>query len=314
MSNTKNMEKTRFLTKFMQITGMDKEKALKAINTEKKSVLVLNTLLANNSFNPKTSAELEQIHGFENVYLVAENKQSFTKSENFKKGEYYIQNLSSLLPVLALNPQPKDKILDLCASPGGKSFNICRLTNNLADLSVNEAEKHRFKNLQEVVSLYGMNVSNFYFGPGQGLFRKTTQKFNKVLVDAPCSAEGLISLVDENTDPPFWNQKKVKQLRNLQKKLVNSAYHMLEDNGTLVYSTCTYSPEENEEVVSWLIDTFSDLKIEEITGFTKRDNFVPALKKWENKVFNDQVAKCIRVLPTQTFEGFFVAKLTKSNK
>jgi 16S rRNA (cytosine1407-C5)-methyltransferase len=309
------MEKTNFLQKFMKITGLNKLEALKVLNINKCSVLILNTLNANSSnFDPKLySNDLMPIDDYKDVYLITGEKSKFTKNEAFTNGYYYIQNLASLLPVQVLNPKADEKVLDMCAAPGGKSFNICRLTDNKARLSVNESERHRARDLSEIIKTYNMNVENEFFGPGQGLFRKVSTKFNKILLDAPCSAEGLISnLTDDN--PKYWNQKKVKQLRNLQKKLINSAYHMLEDEGTLVYSTCTFSPEENEEVVSWLLDTYKDVKIAEIEEFKMRKNFVPALRKWENKVFNEYMQHCIRIIPDEIYEGFFVAKLVKTSK
>ncbi len=308
------MEKTNFIDKFTAMTGISKSDALELLNKQKSSVLILNTLKQDKEKldSIAKSPDLKPVENFSDVYEILHNKKQFTMSTEFAQGYYYIQNLSSLLPVLALNPKSREKVLDLCAAPGGKSFNICRLSANFASLSVNEAEKHRMQDLKQIIKIYELNVENILLGPGQGLFRTIENKFNKILLDAPCSAEGLISEIGIK-NPKYWNQKKVKNLRNLQKKLINSAYHLLGSNGTLVYSTCTYSPEENEEVIDWLLKTYKDIEVEEITEFDKRSNFVPALQKWEKKVFNKSIAKCMRVLPDELYEGFFVAKLKKLN-
>jgi 16S rRNA (cytosine1407-C5)-methyltransferase len=138
----------------------------------------------------------------------------------------------------------------------------------------------------------------------------TPQKFTKILIDAPCSAEGLINLA--NTDSlKYWSQKKVKQLRNLQKKIVNCAYELLDEDGELVYSTCTYSPEENEEVIAYLLNKHKDLRVMAIDTKLIKENFIPALISWNNTLFTEDITKCIRILPTDLFEGFFVAKLKK---
>jgi NOL1/NOP2/sun family putative RNA methylase len=306
------MEKTNFLDKFSSITGLSKSDALRMLNVQHNSVLVLNTLKNNKPTIEEIAQDewLKPCTEYTSVYEITGDKRSFTHIEAFAHGYYYVQNLSSLLPVLALNVQPGDTILDMCAAPGGKSFNICRLTNNNIRLVVNEPEKHRLEDLKTIINVYGLNVSQVLSNPGQGLYRKFENMFDKILLDAPCSAEGLITqITDEN--PKYWSQKKVKNLRNLQKKLINSAYKMLAAEGTLVYSTCTYSPEENEDVIDWLLNTYSDIALQKITDFKFQTNFVPALTKWNNKLFDSSLSKAIRVLPNEQYEGFFIAKIKK---
>ncbi len=306
--------KTDFLTKFTQITNFSIEESIKLLSLSKKQVLVLNK----NAYDIKKALTyinsidgLEELKELPGVYLIHSGKKELTASTQFKEGMFYIQNLSSLIPVLALNPKATDTILDMCAAPGGKTFNICNLTLNRAEVYVNEADRIRVNDLKEIISVFNLNIKDIYTLPAQGLYHVLDNKFTKILIDAPCSSEGLINLSDEKT-LKYWNQKKVKQLRNLQKKIIASAYKLLAPGGTLVYSTCTYSPEENEEIVNYILKSAQDLEIQAINLPIKRDNFIPALTRWGAKEFSSELTKCMRILPTEVFEGFFVCKLTKA--
>ena len=306
--------KTDFLTKFTQITNISLEESIKLLSLSKKQVLVLNK---NNKDFEKALTYINKVGGLEEikeipgVYLIHTGKKDITASAQFKEGMFYIQNLSSLIPVLALNPTASDTILDMCAAPGGKTFNICNMSLNKADVYVNEANRVRVQGLKEVITMFNLNIKDIYTVPAQGLYHVLNNKFTKILIDAPCSSEGLINLSDEKT-LKYWNQKKVKQLRNLQKKIIASAYKLLAPGGTLVYSTCTYSPEENEVVVNYILKTAKDLEIQTLDFPLKRTNFVPALTSWNEKALSSELTKCIRILPTDIFEGFFVCKLTKA--
>jgi 16S rRNA (cytosine1407-C5)-methyltransferase len=305
--------KTTFLEKFKIITGLSEEIAIKSLSHSHKSVFVLNTLKSNWQEvlrNVLEIATLTKIQGVNHCYIIEDGKDGLTSLPLFKEGSYYILNYASIIPPLVLDPQPNDFILDMCAAPGGKAFMLARESRNQASLFVNEVDKRRFNNLTLILSNLGVNVVEAFNTPAQGLAYVTDQKFNKILIDAPCSAEGLINLSDKSS-LKYWSQKKVKQLRNLQKKIINCAYDLLEDGGKIVYSTCTYSPEENEEVINYIIHKHKDLVVTYIDERLKRDNFAPALITWNKSMFHEDITKCVRILPTELFEGFFVAKLKK---
>ncbi|MGV8131288.1 MAG: hypothetical protein ACP5N7_04285 [Candidatus Pacearchaeota archaeon] len=305
--------KTTFLEKFRTITGLNEEIAIKSLSHSQKSVIVLNTLKSNWQEvlrNVLEIATLTKIQEVNHCYIIEDGKDGLTSLPTFKEGGYYILNYSSIIPPLVLNPQPNDFILDMCAAPGGKTFMLARESKNLANLFVNEVDKRRFNNLRSILSNLDVNVIDAFNTPAQGLAYMTDQKFNKILIDAPCSAEGLLNLSD-NSSLKYWSQKKVKQLRNLQKKIINCAYDLLEDGGEIVYSTCTYSPEENEEVIEYIINKYNDLEVVSIDKRFKKDNFAPALITWNKTMFHEDITKCVRILPTELFEGFFIAKLKK---
>lgn len=305
--------KTTFKEKFKMITGLNDEVVTQLLSYSHKSILVLNTLKAN------WQEVLDEIHKHATLiplsdakycYSIESGKDSVTALPFFKDGNYYILNYSSLIPPLVLDAHASDDVLDMCAAPGGKTFMIARETDNQAQLYINEVDKRRFNNLNSLLTQLDVSVTQAFNTPAQGLMYVTPQKFTKILIDAPCSAEGLINLA--NTDSlKYWSQKKVKQLRNLQKKIVNCAYELLAEDGELVYSTCTYSPEENEEVIAYLLTKHKDLRVMAIDTKLIKENFIPALISWNNTLFTEDITKCIRILPTDLFEGFFVAKLKK---
>lgn len=308
--------KTIFIEKFKMLTGLSTEVATNLLSIPHKSVVVLNTLKSNwpevHEFI-LNSADLTANNELPYSYIVNTNKENLTRHPYFKAGGYYILNYSSLIPPLVLDPRPNDRILDMCAAPGGKSFILARMAQNKFNLVLNEVDKRRLSNLTEVLSTLNVSISKTYNLPAQGLPYVLTDKFNKILIDAPCSAEGLINLSDSQSIK-YWSQKKVKQLRNLQKKIIHSAYHMLEVGGDIVYSTCTYSPEENEEVIDYVTSKYPDLEIQEIDTSLWKANFTPALLSWQDKLFVGDMSKCIRILPNEVFEGFFVAKLRKVSR
>lgn len=305
--------KTTFLEKFKMITGLSEEVAIKSLSHSHKSVLVLNTLKSNwhevlsEILKVATLTEIQEIN---HCYIIENGKEALTALPLFKEGSYYILNYSSIIPPLVLDPQPNDSVLDMCAAPGGKTFILARQANNQSSLYVNEVDKRRFNNLNLILANLNVKVVQAFSAPAQGLAYATTQKFNKILIDAPCSAEGLINLAN-NESLKYWSQKKVKQLRNLQKKIINCAYDLLEEGGEIVYSTCTYSPEENEEVIDYVLNKHEGLEVVSLDERFKRDNFAPALIAWNNTMFHEDITKCVRILPTELFEGFFVAKLKK---
>tara|TARA_Y100000034_G_scaffold57186_1_gene69882 strand:- start:388 stop:924 length:537 start_codon:yes stop_codon:yes gene_type:complete len=132
--------------------------------------------------------------------------------------------------------------------------------------------------------------------------------FDKVLLDAPCSGTGTIKK-SPNTILE-WNPNQVKRLVRIQKNLIRNAFEILKSGGTLVYSTCTLEPEEDEGIISWLLEEFDNAKLEKIkiTGLKSSE---PVLE-FEGKKFNPEVKKCLRIWPQDNdSDGFFVAKIKK---
>lgn len=281
-----------------------------------KSTLRLNNLkgYTTDLFEKDFSKELfEKIDWVENAYKIIGEKSSITNSQQFQERKIYVQNASSLLPVLALAPKPKENILNMCAAPGGKLIFTAQLVNNDAYITANDADHLRVGNMKKLCEQYSAQIDSFYSQPAQFLTKHLEpNSFDKVLIDAPCSGEGLIDL-DNEKSLNFWSIKKVKRLSKLQKQIIEEGYKLLKPGGTLVYSTCTLSPEENEEVIDNLIQKHEDIKIEEPFEQNQIKQLHAGLEAWKGKVYSKELQKTKRVFPDAYMEAFFVAKIHKSS-
>jgi len=238
-----------------------------------------------------------------------ESIQAIRDSELVANGEVYIQNAASWLPVLALDPQPNDVILDVCAAPGGKSSHIQAITNNGSKLTCNDNSKPRLMKLQANMERLGAQA-NYTLCDATRLSRQfQPETFDKILLDAPCSGEGLMTL-DELKLFDSWSVAHIRRLSELQKKILHESWQLLKPGGMLVYSTCTMAPEENEAVIDNFIRKHPDARLEPIDF--EFENRIPALSSWNDKAFTNDLSACVRLVPGKLTEAFFVAKLVKS--
>ncbi|MFC1730949.1 RsmB/NOP family class I SAM-dependent RNA methyltransferase [candidate division KSB1 bacterium] len=258
----------------------------------------------------KGLTEIESIPWYPSAFKIIGNKQDLTQNKIFTDGNIYIRNASSLLPVIALDPKGGEDILDMCAAPGGKSIHIQSVCNNKANLWLNDISHSRTQNMLEILENYNVKHEPATILPGEILHERIDKKFDKILLDAQCSGEGMLDLSHPQA-LRFWSTEKIKKFSSLQKRLGASAYEMLKPGGVLVYSTCTYAPEENESIINYLLGKFPDLTIEDI------DIEIPGrmngLTEWGNRKFRPEVKRAVRVIPSEYMEGFFVCKLRKAD-
>lgn len=237
------------------------------------------------------------------------NAKELTSLRLFIEGKIYIQNLSSMVPPLVMGLEPDQKVLDLAAAPGSKTSEIAALLHNTGEIVANDKSHDRLYKLRAVLGQQGVTNVTVTHKPGEILWKWYPEYFDSVLVDAPCSMEGRITTEDPDSYKD-WSLKKIKVLSQLQKKLLRSAFSSVTVGGSVIYSTCTFSPEENEEVVDWMLKKEGDaVELEEIelAGL----EFLPGLTEWQGKQFDSQLKKTGRIAPTATLEGFFIAKLRK---
>ncbi len=226
-------------------------------------------------------------------------------------GYYYVQELASMLPVLVLNPKPNETILDLCASPGSKTTQMAAMMKNLGVLIANEIKMDRMKILASNLERCGVANVVLTKKDGAVLCRKLKEKnfaVDKILVDAPCSGEGTIRSSPKTL--LMWNINTVNSLSKLQKNLLSSAIEALKIGGEIVYSTCTHAPEENEEVLDYILKKFGNMiKIEKINLPVK---CAPGILEWNGENYNKEVEKSCRIYPHITnTEGFFISKIRR---
>jgi NOL1/NOP2/sun family putative RNA methylase len=224
-------------------------------------------------------------------------------------GYYYIQELASMLPVLALKPKVHERVLDLCAAPGSKTTQIAARMENTGLLIANEVKLGRLKVLASNAERCG--VANCIITRKDGIalckrFKQEEFLFDKILLDAPCSGEGTIRSTPRTLES--WNIKTIYNLSKLQKSLMANALEILKPEGEIVYSTCTHAPEENEEVIDFALRKFN-VKIEKISLPVKTS---AGITKWGGEEYLEDVKFSCRVYPQNSnTEGFFIAKIKK---
>ncbi|MFC1648548.1 NOL1/NOP2/sun family putative RNA methylase [Nanoarchaeota archaeon] len=222
-------------------------------------------------------------------------------------GYLYIQEAASMIPPIVLEPMPGDKVLDMCAAPGSKTTQIAAMMQNTGVLIANDIQGTRLKALGINIQKCGVTNAILTKMPGY-IFKQKQAKYDKVLVDAPCSGTGTIRTSLKTLR--MWSPNIVRKLQGVQRQLIDSGFAALKPQGTLVYSTCTQEPEENEAVVSWLLEKYSDARVEQIN---LNINKSPAITSFEKQIYNKEVKKCLRIYPQDNnTEGFFIAKITKS--
>ncbi|MEK6811595.1 MAG: RsmB/NOP family class I SAM-dependent RNA methyltransferase [Nanoarchaeota archaeon] len=222
-------------------------------------------------------------------------------------GYYYIQEVCSMMSVIALEPKPGEKVFDICASPGSKTTQIAACMQNTGTIIANDVKLDRLKILAANLERCGVMNSISIRNDGVGLCSRLAEKgfkFDKILLDAPCSGEG--TLRSSAKTFLMWNEKVVHKLSREQKKLIANALGCLKVGGVLVYSTCTHSPEENESVVNFALKNFP-VSLEK---FELPLKCRPGVTSWDGEEYSSEVVKCCRIYPQDNdSEGFFVAKI-----
>ncbi len=281
------------------------DKILSGMSGERSTTIRVNTLkttILELMKNLKEEAiKFNRVLWYENALeIINANEKQLQKLLNYENGEFYLQSLSSMVPPLVLEPEKNEKILDLTAAPGSKTTQMSMMMQNKGYILANELDKIRCERLKYNVKMQGAKIVEVKNGRGEKIGEQYPEFFDKVLLDAPCSGEGRF-LANQVGTYRNWSIKTVKQCAKIQKKLIKSAYQALKTNGIMVYSTCTLNKEENEEILQWAIE---NMNLQMLDISIKIPNTL--------KAFGDKnIEKAIRMLPSKSQEGFFVAKLRK---
>lgn len=213
-----------------------------------------------------------------------------------KEGKIYVQGLTSMLPPFILAPKPGEMVLDMCAAPGSKTTQMAAMMENRGKIIACEQNSVRFQKLMNTIRIQGATIVDARETDTTLLHHEMPETFDKILADVPCSAEGRIDGLSARSYS-FWNEKNIVAHAKLQRRLLRSAVACLKPGGTLVYSTCTLAPEENELMIDWFLAEYPFMKVESVTL-----PFAP-VRVHKNK--------SVTLFPTKDVEGFFVAKLIK---
>jgi len=248
-------------------------------------------------------------------------KKELTNLRIYREGKIYIQSLASMVPPIVLEPEAGEKVLDLTAAPGSKTSQMAAMMDQKGELVANEINKVRFFRLKHNMEHLGVMDEEellpdwdftLRMEDGSVLTMEYPEYFDKVLLDVVCSGEARFIEGYPKTYG-YWSEKKIKMLIYRQQKLLFAAWSALKPGGTLVYSTCTMAPEENEARISKFLERIGD-EAEVIEFDIEHLKKMPAVMNWKEKDFHPEVSKTLRILPTKDIEGFFVAKIRKKVK
>lgn len=240
-------------------------------------------------------------------YTIAEGFEALRDSPLISEGKIYIQNASSWLPIALLSPQPSETILDVCAAPGGKTSHIAARMQNTGRLVANDNSRSRLMKLQSNMERLGA-VADYTLYDATNLSRALDGGlFDRILLDAPCSGEGLINLVTPKT-LDTWSVAHIRRLATLQRRLITEAWKLLKPGGVLVYSTCTMAPEEDEALIGWFLSKNVDASILPVSlSIGKR---LPVMA-WNDRDLDARVQDTVRIAPGGGNEAFFACALEK---
>ena len=262
------------------------------VNTSKASVDYIKDKL--NSLGIK----FDQVSWDETAFIVEDIKENKIKElDIYKNGEIYLQSLSSMMPPIVVEPKEGENILDMAAAPGGKTMQMSNLSNNRAMITACEKNRIRFDRLKYNLEKQGI--------PRVTLMLKDARKldnffsFDKILLDVPCSGSGTLNIKDTNR---IFTKELVDRSIKIQKELIKKAVKILKVNGELVYSTCSILKEENEAILKEILK-LPNIEIVPIDEqMFKKVPFLPV-----------NIKGTICVCPSDLYEGFFVAKIRKTN-
>ena len=216
------------------------------------------------------------------------------KSPLHESGAYYLQEPSAMSVVPHLDIKEGDKVLDMCAAPGGKSTYILSKLNDTGLLVSNEINSTRIRALGENLERFGARNCIITNTDSNNLRKVFTGYFDKVVIDAPCSGQGMFRKDEVAIED--WSYAKVLECQSIQKDIIRDGYDMLKNGGVLVYSTCTFAKEENEDVINEFISEYKDAKLIEMQRIwphkvSGEGHFVAKIQKLENEDCNVKYIK-----------------------
>lgn len=262
----------------------------------KKVTLRVNTIKSNvDEIKEALIAEnisFKNLRWYNDAFIIENAKEDILKElEIYKQGKIYLQNLSSMLPPIVLNPKPQENILDMAAAPGGKTTQLAALSQNKAYITACERNKIRGEKLKYNLEKQGASMVNVMLEDAASL--SDFFSFDKILLDAPCSGSGTDNVFKSN-----FTLELIQKSSKTQEKLLRKALKILKPGGEMVYSTCSIFVKENEEVVEKVLKEF-------------KASLVPVDLAQEIECLPSKLKEVAVVAPNELFEGFFIARIRK---
>ncbi|MBQ9313624.1 MAG: RsmB/NOP family class I SAM-dependent RNA methyltransferase [Clostridia bacterium] len=286
----------------LQYDEEDLKKIIEGYTTKRKTTFRVNTLKSNieeiEEVLKENNISYSKVKWYDDAFVINDVKENEIRNlKIYEEGKIYLQSLSSMMPVIFLNPNSGENILDMCAAPGGKTTQIATLSNNTSLITACEKNKIRAEKLKyniekqkaqktTVLEQDAKNLSEFF-------------SFDKILLDSPCSGSGTINIEDKKLEK-YFTEDLVSHSIKAQQILLHKAISLLKPGHEMIYSTCSILKEENENNIEKVL---KNNQVEIIPLNTEKLEDVPLLPS--------KIEGVITVCPTELYEGFFIAKLLK---
>lgn len=298
-----------FLDSMKEILGEDYEAFLAGFDGQRQYGLRVNTLKMNlEEFERIAPFHLKKVPWISNGYFY-EAEDVPAKHPFYSAGLYYLQEPSAMTPASRLKVQPGERVLDLCAAPGGKATELGAALQGEGLLVANDINTARARALLRNLELFGISNSFVTNEPPHVLAERFPEFFHKIMVDAPCSGEGMFRKNPAVVDS--WQEKGPEYFSKLQREIIVQAADMLLPCGMMFYSTCTFSPLENEKTITHLLKERPDMEVIPMEDY---EGFAEGLTSYRGEVFDESCKLCRRIWPHKmSGEGHFMALLHKKN-
>ena len=265
MDNTRSWLPLEFLQEMQTLLGSEYEAFLASYDNDHYRGIRCNTLkVTPDVFEKKVPFVSGKVSWTENGYYTNEEEQP-AKHPYYFAGLYYIQEPSAMLPAALLDVRPGDRVLDLCAAPGGKTTELGAKLKGRGMLVSNDISASRAKALVKNVELFGIKNAVVVSEAPEKLAERFEGYFDKILVDAPCSGEGMFRKV--HSIAKNWEQYGSQYYADIQRTVLPAAVKMLKPGGLMLYSTCTFSKLEDEDSVRFILDSFPDMEVADVIDF-----------------------------------------------
>lgn len=298
-----------FLDSMKEILGEDYEAFLAGFDGQRQYGLRVNTLKMNlEEFERIAPFHLKKVPWISNGYFY-EAEDVPAKHPFYSAGLYYLQEPSAMTPASRLKVQPGERVLDLCAAPGGKATELGAALQGEGLLVANDINTARARALLRNLELFGISNSFVTNELPHVLAERFPEFFHKIMVDAPCSGEGMFRKNPAVVDS--WQEKGPEYFSKLQREIIVQAADMLLPGGMMFYSTCTFSPLENEKTITHLLKERPDMEVIPMEDY---EGFAEGLTSYRGEVFDESCKLCRRIWPHKmSGEGHFMALLHKKS-
>jgi len=296
-----------FIERMKKMLGTEFDDFMASYSQPRHYGLRVNTLkISVEDFIKISPYKLEPVPWAKEGFYISENDRP-AKHPYYHAGLYYIQEPSAMTTVSVLDPQPGDRVLDLCAAPGGKSTQIAARLAGKGLLVANDVNHERIKALVRNLEMFGVRNYIVLHELPKNIARHFTGYFDKIVIDAPCSGEGMF-----RKDPyavKSWGEFSIEKCTGMQRGILKYVYDMLKPGGYIVYSTCTFAPEENEGMIGEFISQNPQLELVDIQPFP---GFSQGRPEWAEAP--EHLKKSVRLWPHKVKgEGHFVALIKKTD-